>query len=197
MLYYTVRPVPNEPDLNTNTPIVDPIAVIEHWLDAMVIGQNLCPFANSARRKGLVRIVVADSDREAQCLQQLADEANRLEAAEGDSTTLLVLPRGFEDFDNYLDLLAVAEALLEELDFEGILQLASFHPDYQFDGTTIDDVSNWTNRSPLPVLHLLKEDSVTQAVDSFPDPDGIPARNIEKLQQLGLAGILQILQRED
>lgn len=183
--------------MNTNLPIVDPIAAIEHWLDAMVIGQNLCPFANSARRKGLVRIVVAESDREEQCLQQLADEANRLEAAEADSTTLFVLARGFEDFDDYLDLLAVADALFEELDFEGILQLASFHPDYQFEGTTIDDASNWTNRAPFPILHLLREDSVTQAVESFPDPDGIPARNIEKLQRLGLTGIMQILKRED
>ena len=145
--------------MNTNLPLVDPIAAIEHWLDAMVIGQNLCPFANSARRKGLVRIVTADNDS--------------------------------------VELLAVADALFEELDFDGILQLASFHPDYQFEGTTIDDVSNWTNRAPLPILHLLKEDSVTRAVDSFPDPDSIPARNIEKLQQLGLAGVLQILKRED
>ncbi|ASJ75273.1 DUF1415 domain-containing protein [Granulosicoccus antarcticus] len=183
--------------MNTNLPIVDPIAAIEHWLDAMVIGQNLCPFASSARRKGLVRIVVADTDSEAQCLQQLADEANRLETIEGDATTLFVLPRGFEDFDDYLDLLAVADALMEDLDFEGILQLASFHPDYQFDGTDYDDVSNWTNRSPLPILHLLKEDAVSRAVDAHPDPEGIPARNVEKLEQLGLAGILQILNSGD
>jgi hypothetical protein len=197
LLYYTVRPAPNEPDLNTNLPVDDPTAAIEHWLDAMIIGQNLCPFANSARRRGLVRIVIARSARTEQCLQELADEANRLEAAADDATTLFVLPRGFEDFDDFLDLLAVAEALFEELDFDGILQLASFHPDYQFEGTKIDDVSNWTNRSPLPILHLLKEDSVTHAVEAFPDPEGIPARNIEKLQQLGLAGILQILKRDD
>lgn len=172
----------------------DPIAAIEHWLDVMVIGQNLCPFANAARRRGQIRIVEADSTRAEVVLQQLADEAHFLADADEERTTLLVLPQGFEVFDDYLDLLALADALLEDLGFEGVLQIASFHPDYQFDGCDIDDVSNWTNRAPFPILHLLQEESVARAVDQHPDPDGIPQRNIERLESLGLAGVLKLLQ---
>lgn len=171
------------------------IAAIEHWLDVMVIGQNLCPFANAARRRGLVSIVVADSGRVEDCLQQLSDEAHRLAQDSDERTTLLVLSRGFENFDDYLDLLALAEALFEDLEFDGILQIASFHPQYQFEGCDSDDVSNWTNRAPLPILHLLKEDSVEKAVDSHPDPDSIPQRNIERLDALGMAGVLKLLER--
>lgn len=171
----------------------DSISAVNHWLDALVIGMNLCPFASAARRRGLVRLVEASSGRAEHCLQELADEAHRLEADHADATTLLLLPQGFEDFDDYLDLLALGEALLEELGFEGVLQLASFHPDYQFDGTNIDDVSNWTNRAPVPILHLLKEESVTRAVDAYPDVDTVPARNIEALENLGLEGVLRLV----
>lgn len=169
------------------------IAQVEHWLQEVVIGLNLCPFANGANRGGLVRIAVADGTTAEQCLQELADEAGRLEAADDEATTLFVLPRGFEDFDDYLDLLELANALLEDLGYEGILQLASFHPDYQFEGTAEDDVSNWTNRAPLPILHLLQEASLARAIDAHPDPEGIPRRNIDRLEKLGLAAVLAML----
>lgn len=169
-------------------------AAIEHWLDVMVIGQNLCPFANAARRRGQVRIVEADSARPELCLQQLADEAHRLLDSDGEPTTLLVLSEGFADFDDYLDLLALAEALFEDLQFDGLLQIASFHPHYQFEDSESDDVSNWTNRAPYPILHLLREDGVTRAVAQHPDPDGIPARNIERLNALGIDGVLKLLE---
>ncbi|NND90439.1 MAG: DUF1415 domain-containing protein [Granulosicoccus sp.] len=169
------------------------MALIGHWLDSMVIGLNLCPFAGSVRRRGLLRIVLASSDRTEQCLQELADEAHRLTVADEDATTLFVLPHGFADFDDYLDLLAVGEALLAELGYTGILQLASFHPRYQFDGTGIDELSNWTNRAPLPILHLLREDSVARAVEGHPDPQGIPGRNIQRLEELGLSGVKRLL----
>lgn len=181
--------------MTSNLPLNDIAATIEHWLDAMVIGQNLCPFANAARRRGLVSIVLATSDGAQQCLQELSDEAHSLAESDEERTTLFVLPSGFENFDDYLDLLALAEALLEDLGFAGILQIASFHPEYQFEGTDRDDVSNWTNRAPFPILHLLKEDSVERAVDAHPDPDSIPERNIERLEQLGLAGVLKLLER--
>lgn len=181
--------------MTSNLPLNDIAATIEHWLDAMVIGQNLCPFANAARRRGLVSIVVATGSSTEECLQQLSDEAHRLVDSEEERTTLLVLPAGFDDFDDYLDLLALSEALFEDLEFDGILQIASFHPDYQFEGTDKDDVSNWTNRAPFPILHLLLEDSVEKAVDSHPDPDSIPQRNIDRLEQLGLAGVLKLLER--
>ena len=166
---------------------------IDQWIDSIVIGLNLCPFASAAKRQGHLKICMANSARTEDCLQQLADEAALLGRADEQATTLFVLPEGFTDFDDYLDLLAMAEALLEDLGFVGSLQLASFHPQYQFEGTSADDVSNWTNRAPLPILHLLKESSITRAVDSHPDPESIPDRNIEKLEQLGLVGIEQLL----
>lgn len=166
---------------------------IEQWLDAMVVGLNLCPFAKAARRRGLVRIAVASGSTQLHCLQELADEAAQLQLADDEATTLFVLPQGFDDFDQYLDLLAISEALLADLDLEGVLQLASFHPLYQFDGTEIDDVSNWTNRAPYPILHLLKEEGLSVAIDAHPDPEGIPARNILKLEELGLAGVRNLL----
>lgn len=169
------------------------VSLIEHWLDSMVVGLNLCPFANAVRRQGLVNIVIAPTGLPQECLQALADEARRLLAGDDQATTLLVLPEGFDDFDDYLDLLAIAEDLLVDLDYEGQLQLASFHPHYQFEGTAIDDVSNWTNRAPLPILHLLQEASLSRAVAAHPDPEAIPQRNIEVLESLGMNGIRDIL----
>lgn len=115
--------------------------------------------------------------------------------AEEQATTLFVLPVGFELFDDYLDLLALAEALLEDLGYAGVLQIASFHPQYQFEGTELNDVSNWTNRAPYPILHLLKEESVSKAVDAHTDPDAIPENNIRTLDKLGLNGVLSLLDR--
>lgn len=166
---------------------------IDQWIDSIVIGLNLCPFAGAAKRQGHLKICMANSPLTEACLQQFADEAALLRRADEQATTLFVLPEGFADFDDYLDLLAMAEALLEDLGFVGMLQLASFHPQYQFDGTNAHDVSNWTNRAPLPILHLLKESSITRAVDAHPDPESIPDRNIEKLEQLGLVGIEQLM----
>jgi len=169
------------------------VKAIDHWIDALVIGQNLCPFAHAVRRRGLLRISVSQSDRIESILQLLADETLALVRADAQATTLLVVPEGLEDFDDYLDALALAEALLSDLGYAGELQIASFHPDYQFDGSEPSDAGNWTNRAPFPVFHLLKESSVTTAVDSHPDPDSIPEKNIAKLEALGIARILELL----
>jgi hypothetical protein len=166
---------------------------INHWIETLVVGLNLCPFAGAARRQELVKVAVCEEVSEEGCLQMLVEEANQLESAHEDATTLVVVPHGFTAFDDYLDLLALGEALLEDRGFEGILQLASFHPQYQFDGTDLDDVSNWTNRAPYPVLHLLKEASVSKAVEAHPDPDSIPERNIETLEKLGMPALLELL----
>lgn len=171
----------------------DVVQEINHWIDTLVVGLNLCPFANAIRRKDLLKIGVCAESSVEGCLQMLIEEANQLELADEDATTLLVLPHGFAAFDDYLDLLALAEALLDDRGFEGVIQLASFHPNYQFEGTSPDDVSNWTNRAPYPVLHLLKEASVTNAVESHPDPDSIPERNISTLENLGLPALLEML----
>ncbi|MFK7855703.1 MAG: DUF1415 domain-containing protein [Granulosicoccus sp.] len=170
-----------------------PINLVDRWIDSIVIGLNLCPFAHRAKKHAQLRICLAKSARVVDCLQHLADEAALLTQADDQSTTLLVMPEGFSEFDDYLDLLAMAEALLDDLGYTGILQLASFHPHYQFDGTNPQDASNWTNRAPFPILHLLTESSVSRAVDAHPDPENIPVRNIEKLEQLGTIGIEQLL----
>ena len=160
-------------------------ARVERWVEAVVIGLNLCPFASSVLRRGQLNIIVSDSDIMAECLQQLADEADALVAGDLQATTLFVLPEGFADFDDYLDLLAMAEALMEDIGLEEQVQVASFHPEYQFENTDYDDAENWTNRAPYPILHLLTEDSVSRAVESHPDPEGIPDINIDKLEDMG------------
>ncbi len=170
------------------------VKATDHWIDTLVIGQNLCPFASAVRRKGLLHIAVAGSDSLESTLQFLADEALALKNADPQATTLVVVPNGLNEFDDYLDALAVADALLTDLGFEGELQLASFHPQYQFEGTDADDVSNWTNRAPFPIFHLLKESSVSLAVDGHPDPDSIPEKNIATLERLGLERIFELLE---
>jgi hypothetical protein len=178
----------------------DPVQIegrIKRWLEAVVIGLNLCPFASAVLRRGQINIVVADSDRIEDCLQQLTDEADALVAGDLQATTLFVLPLGFSDFDDYLDLLAMAEALLEAIGLDEQLQLASFHPEYQFEDTDNDDPENWTNRAPYPILHLLTEHSVSLAVDSHPDPEGIPETNIEKLRQMGTSALTTLNRAAD
>ena len=168
----------------------DPIAETRRWLEHAVIGLNLCPFAKAVHAKGQVRYVLSAANTPELLLEQLGAELLLLRdtpAAQVD-TTLLVHPDVLDDFLDYNDFLESADALVEALGLEGVLQVASFHPHYQFAGTDADDVGNATNRSPYPTLHLLREDSVARAVDVYPDPDGIVDRNIETLRELGREG---------
>ncbi len=160
------------------------------WLEKAVIGLNLCPFAKAAYVKDRVRIVVSDAADSDELLDQLATELNTLHATDPAvcETTLLVHPRVLSDFLDYNDFLELADATLDALNLTGEIQIASFHPQYQFADTQIDDIENCSNRSPYPLLHLLREASVTQAVENFPDVDAIPERNIATLRQLGHAG---------
>jgi len=167
---------------------------VRQWVESLVVGLNLCPFARPVLQRDLLRIEVIDTPHVSDCLRQVAEEAARLDAQEhDDATTLLVLPDGFNDFADYLDLLQLSTALLDNLGFSGRLQLASFHPAYQFEGTLINDVSNWTNRAPYPVLHLLQEAAVSRAVEQHGDIEGIPERNIKRLQKLGLDAVLALM----
>jgi len=163
---------------------------IEGWIERVVIGLELCPFAKGVVRQDQLTIVVLEHKGLAEALQSVADEAAML-LASGQiwNTKLLVFESGFSNFDDFLDLYYLADDLLKDLGYEGQLQLASFHPDYQFENSDMEDVSNWTNRAPLPVLHLLQEASVTQAVLNHRDPEGIAQRNIEHLQALGLEAV--------
>ena len=168
----------------------DVVANTVRWLERAVIGLNLCPFAKAVHVKGQIRYVVS----EATTPEALADDLQReLEflaeaSAELVDTTLLIHPRALTDFLDFNDFLEVADGIVDELELDGILQVASFHPQFQFDGTEPDDITNYTNRAPYPMLHLLREDSVERAVAAFPDELAIAETNIGTLEKLGLEG---------
>lgn len=174
-----------------NTPDTATVmARTEEWLEKAVIGLNLCPFAKSVHVKGQVRTVVSEATTPEALLEQLLAELKHLAAVDPEETdtTLLVHPQVLQDFLDFNDFLDVADAALEDLELDGILQIASFHPDFQFEGTEPDDMGNYSNRSPWPTLHLIRESSIDRAVEAFPEADAIWERNIETLERLGQAG---------
>lgn len=162
------------------------IATTRNWLEKAVIGLNLCPFAKAVHIKNQIRYVVTDADSVEGLLPVLIEELQALAAAAPAAidTTLLIHPRVLTDFLDYNDFLDVADAAVDDLGLEGEIQVASFHPDYQFAGTGPDDIDNYTNRAPYPTLHLLREDSVARAVDAFPQAAEIFEKNIETLRRL-------------
>ena len=166
------------------------IAATKLWLERVVIGLNLCPFAKAVHVKNQIRYVVSSATTHEDLLRDLMRELEVLAEtpATNIDTTLLVHPYVLTDFIEYNDFLDVADAALEDMDLEGLLQVASFHPQYQFAGTQPDDIENYTNRSPYPMLHLLREASVVQAVSAFPESEKIFDKNIETLRRLGHAG---------
>ncbi len=162
----------------------------KHWLEKAVIGLNLCPFAKAVYVKNQVRLMVSKARHADDLLEELDRELDLLAvtpASEID-TTLLILPTLFEDFLDFNDFLEVAEGVVVEHGLEGVIQLASFHPQFQFEGSEPDDISNYTNRAPFSILHLLREDSVERAVEAFPQADAIFETNIATLEKLGLVG---------
>lgn len=167
-----------------------PIEQTRHWLEQAVIGLNLCPFAKAVHTKGQIRWVESSATDVQGLMADLVHELQLLAAADPEAvdTTLLVHPQVLGDFLDYNDFLDLADAALEELGLEGVLQIASFHPQYQFEGTEPDDAENLSNRSPHPTLHLLREDSVDRAVASFPEAEMIYERNIQSLRALGAEG---------
>ncbi len=169
---------------------MDPLAATRHWLEAAVIGLNLCPFAKAVHTKDRIRWVLSPATDTEALLQDLLRELRFLDETDPDEvdTTLLVHPGVLADFLDYNDFLDIADAALVELGLDGVLQIASFHPDYQFAGTEAGDVENCTNRSPFPTLHLLREASIDNAVAAFPDAEAIFERNQETLRRLGWAG---------
>jgi hypothetical protein len=169
----------------------DAIAATRDWIERTVIGLNLCPFAKSVYVTDRVRFVMSDARTADALLGDLERELRTLSRAapEEIETTVLIHPHVLRSFLDYNDFLDVADAAVDRLDLTGILQIASFHPDYQFAGTAPDDVTNYTNRSPHPILHLLREESVERAVDAFPGAERIPERNIETMRRVGLRGL--------
>ncbi len=161
------------------------------WLERAVIGLNLCPFAKGVHAKGQIHYVVSAAADPQQLLVDLREELLALaktDAAVRDTTLLVVPTPLLADFLDFNDFLGEVDALLEELELDGTLQIASFHPQFQFAGTGADDVTNCTNRSPYPTLHLLREESIDRAVEVFPEAETIYERNIEVLEKLGMPG---------
>lgn len=174
------------------------IAATRHWLEKAVIGLNLCPFAGAVYAADRIRYVVSGATTAEALLQVLADELQQLAAADEreTETTLLIHPQVLGDFLDYNDFLGLADALVADLGLEGVLQVASFHPQYRFADTEPDDITNCTNRSPYPTLHLLRESSVERAVAAHPDTERIYRDNIETLRRLGREGWERLLANE-
>lgn len=166
------------------------IAATQQWLEKAVIGLNLCPFAKAVHIKNQIRYVVSDAESPEALLELLMDELQLLsdtDPAKVD-TTLIIHPGVLQDFEDYNEFLDVADAALEDMQLDGELQIASFHPDYQFAGTDRNDIGNYTNRAPYPTLHLLREDSIDRAVEAFPEAEAIFEKNIETMEKLGHEG---------
>lgn len=162
----------------------------QHWLLQAVVGLNLCPFAKSVVVKDMVRYRVCTSAEPDDVLALLREELLYLAAADPNTldTTLLIAPNALPDFLDFNDFLAECDAVLMDLELDGVLQVADFHPRYQFGGTDEDDIENFTNRTPYPTLHLLREASIDKAVEAYPDASLIFERNMEVLNKLGHAG---------
>ena len=161
-----------------------------HWLEKAVIGLNLCPFAKAVYVKNQVRLVVSQARHADDLLEELDRELELLVAtpAEQLDTTLLIHPTLFDDFLDFNDFLEVAEGVLDEHGLEGVIQLASFHPQFQFDGSEPDDIGNYSNRAPFAILHLLREESVERAVAAYPEAEAIFEKNVATLERLGHSG---------
>jgi hypothetical protein len=178
--------------MNQNQPLKEATVIDDtrRWVQRAVIGLNLCPFAKSVEVKQQVRYVVSNATFAKPFLADLKRELLDLAAADPQvhDTTLLMAPAGFAEFLDFNDLLAQADRMLANLDLDGVLQIASLHPRYQFADTEPDDITNYTNRAPYPTLHLLREESVDRAVAAFPNPQAIFETNMNTMQRLGPQG---------
>jgi uncharacterized protein len=166
------------------------IAETRAWVRRAVIGLNLCPFARAVDVKDQIRYVFSDATDPETLLATLVVELQRLADTDPElvDTTMVIHPRVFADFEDFNDFLELADAAVEDLDLDGVLQVASFHPQFQFADTGPDDITNATNRSPYPTLHLLREESVDRAVAAFPEAEAIFERNMATLEKLGPQG---------
>lgn len=174
----------------SHSPVADVINETQSWLERAVIGLNLCPFAKAVHVKKQIRYAISDARDSETLLKDLIDEILHLHDSPVDEldTTLLIHPWVLSDFLDYNDFLDVADAALDDANLAGELQIASFHPDYQFADAESTAIDNYTNRSPYPILHLLREASIERAVAAFPDASEIYERNIETMRKLGLEG---------
>jgi hypothetical protein len=168
-------------------------AAVKSWIDKVIVGLNFCPFAKKEMERNTVRYAIFPSIQINDALSHLLDELALLDQQQDIQTTLLVFPMGFADFEFYLDMLELANSLISQGGYGGIYQLASFHPDYCFDGEDQDDPANYTNRSPYPILHILREASIEAVLKRYPEPESIPENNITKARELGSSYLQALL----
>ena len=184
----------SERALATPTPAQQAVTATQQWLEAAVIGLNLCPFAKAVHVKQQVHYACSTATTAEALLQALRTELQALVATDPAvrDTSLLIAPEFLQDFLDFNDFLQLADQLLVDMGLDGVVQIASFHPHYQFAGTLEDDVTNCSNRSPFPTLHLLREDSIDRAVEAFPQAEAIFEKNMQTLQALGQSGWAQL-----
>lgn len=168
-------------------------AATQTWLKSIIIEYGICPFAKRELERGSIHFSINRDTELERCLLHLMLECDRLDTDPTIETTLLIYADALAEFDNYLGFLEIAESLMTEQGYEGTYQLASFHPDYCFQGAQPNDAANYTNRSPYPMLHLLRETSIEQAVAAHPNPESIPQHNIQLARKLGLAKVQALL----
>ena len=169
------------------------VSQVKKWLERIVIGLNFCPFAKKEFERQTIRYQLDYSCEQSDSLTQLLAELALLDEQPEIETTLLIYPQSYGSFDDYLDWLSLATSLVEQGGYRGIYQLASFHPDYCFEGESADDPANYTNRSPYPIIHILREASLSRVLNTFSDPESIPERNIAKARQMGSAALQKLL----
>ncbi|MDF2179597.1 DUF1415 domain-containing protein [Aliiglaciecola sp. CAU 1673] len=172
---------------------VDVIALTKCWVETVVVGLNFCPFAKREVVSHSIRYVHKATGSVVKVVDWLLDECQYLDEHPQTATTLMVLSAGFEDFDDFLLMVDEANLAISRQGYEGTYQLAHFHPDYCFDDASPKEAGNYTNRAPLPTLHLLREESIERATANHPDPDSIPRRNVEKANQMGIGALAALL----
>lgn len=170
-------------------------AQTQSWLNCFIIKYNICPFARKAHLEKKIHYAVIDSNKTYECLNAVFTECQRLDSLSEIETTLIIYPNHLTEFEQYLDFIEMAEALLLEYNYEGIYQIASFHPQYCFQGEKPEDPANYTNRSPYPMLHLIRESSLEQALQSYSHPEKIPEINSQLLRTMGLKKIESMLNK--
>ncbi len=171
------------------------VSQTKRWIEAVIIDLNFCPFAKKVFDQQTLFYKVVESEKTEEGLSIVIDECLRLDSNKEIETTLIIYPDMLEDFNDYLDFLELANQLLETQNYAGIYQLASFHPNYCFDGVAMEAAENYTNRSPYPMLHLIRESRLEGALETYPDPEQIPLRNIERAKKEGAGFFKQILKQ--
>jgi hypothetical protein len=168
-------------------------AAVKSWIYKVIIGLNFCPFAKKEMQRNTVRYAIYDAAQINDALGHFLEELAVLDQQQDIQTTLLIFFNGFSDFEEYLDMLELANSLMAQSGYGGIYQVASFHPDYCFDGEAQDDPANYTNRSPYPILHILRESSIEDVLKHYPEPENIPENNIAKARELGSSFLKTLL----